>query len=245
MKPARRSRLGLALLRAGSCLALLLSTQARADAYDYVLVPYIDPGKLSLRLSWGAADKRGLSATGQAIALGYGVSEHWYTELWVSQERDRGRPMSPHGWYWSNQLKLGSSERSDWALYLSYWKPPASAGGWEWTLGPMWQYAGSGFDLNVNVLLRHWLRPGRVQHTELAYQAQIKALWRPGWEWGAQAYGEFGPLSDPDPLKAQQHLWGPALFGHSTGWRYDVALLAGLNTASPRAQLRAQLAYTF
>jgi hypothetical protein len=238
----------------GPCLALaavlLLGAGAvRADAYDYVLVPYNEAGKFNLRLAWGVADKREISASGQALALGYSPSALWYTELWVAQERDRGRPLAYPGWYWSNQLHLASTERSDWALYISYWRPPASAGGWEWTLAPMWQYAARGFDLNVNILAKHWLRPSRPQSTELGYQAQIKSLLQPGVEWGAQAYGELGPLSNPEPWKEQQHQFGPALFGHQASgggvWRYDAALLAGLNKASPRAQLRAQLAYQF
>lgn len=232
-------------------LLLLSAGTARADAYDYVLVPYFEPGKFTARLGWGAVDKRTISAAGQSLALGYGVSERWYTEVWISQERDRGQPMGSHGWYWSNQIQLASSGRSDWALYLSYWRPPTSPGGWEWSAGPMWQYAGEAFDLNLNLIIKHWLRPARRMPTEIGYQLQAKRLFAPGWEWGLQAYGEFGELRDIAPLKEQSHLLGPALFGHTaaggaTGiWRYDAALLFGLNSASPRAQLRALLSYQF
>ncbi len=230
---------------------LLAAGPASADPYSYVLVPYNEQGKVSLRLSWGIEDERQHSANGQALALGYSPTSWWYTEFWISQERDRGDPLQYDGWYWSNQLHLASSERNDLSFYASYWKPRPGTGGWNWTVGPMWQYAADHFDLNVNLLLSRWVHPSfRQQPTDLAYQAQIKTLLRPGWEWGAQMYGDFGPLSKPDPWSAQEHQLGPAIFGHQTSgssgvWRYDAALLFGLNNASPRALLRAEVGYQF
>lgn len=235
--------------------ALMLAgaaSTASADPYSYVLVPYIDPGKLEMRASWGMQDERdGSSANGQALAIGYSPTSWWYTEFWVAQERQRGDPLEYDGWYWSNQLRLGSSGRSDFAVYASYWKPRPGTDGWNWTIGPMWQYAGDHFDLNLNVLLSRWVHPSfRQRPTDLSYQAQIKTLLAPGWEWGAQLYGDLGALSNPDGFHDQEHQLGPAIFGHRANgyggvWRWDAALLFGLNTASPRAALRAELGYQF
>lgn len=50
---------------------------------------------------------------------------------------------------------------------------------------------------------------------------------------------------DPLPWRRQRHLLGPALFGRFDGWRRDVALLAGVSDAAPRATLRGQLGYRF
>lgn len=228
----------------------LLAGAASADSYDYVLQPYPEAGP-TLRLGAGALRRRdgAPSAGGQSLAFGMSLLPRWYSELWVSWERDRGRPRAYNGWYWSNQLWLGSTARSDWALYFSYWKPDFARSGWEWTVGPMLQLAQPGYDLNFNLLLRKWLREDRPRPAELAYQAQIKTLWRPGWEWGLQALGELGPAGKPDRWQEQTHELGPALFGHQSlgrgSLRYDLGLLLGLTEASPRARLRAQLSYQF
>ena len=90
--------------------ALLLAARAAcADPYSYVLVPYFEPGQLNLRLSWGIEDDRSRSAGGQALAFGYTPTSWWYTEFWAAQDRSRGEPLAYDGWYWSNQLRLGST----------------------------------------------------------------------------------------------------------------------------------------
>lgn len=225
---------------------------ARADVYDYVLVPYAEQGGPTVRLGLGAARPPrggGASSHGQAFAIGYGVTPRWYTELWTSWQRAGGREYRGNGWYWSSQFALVSGQRSDWSIYASYWKPDFADSGREWTLGPLWQWSGAGYDLNVNVLAHRWQRPARTSRVELDYQLQWKTLWRQAfganWEYGAQAYGELGPASDLLPWKRQRHLVGPAVFGRVDAWRWDVALLAGLSDASPRFALRGQLAYRF
>ncbi|WP_144006651.1 hypothetical protein [Pelomonas sp. KK5] len=232
-------------------LALAAAGPACADPYAYVMTPYNEKGEVTLRLSWGTQDERTRSASGQAVALGWSPTTWWYTELWAAEERERSRPMQYDGWYWSNQLHLGSSERSDFSFYASYWKPRPGTGGWNWTIGPMWQYSAARVDFNLNVLVSRWVHPSfRQQPADLSYQAQAKTLLAPGWEWGAQMYGDLGPLANPSPWREQEHQLGPAIFGHraagSAGtWRYDAALLFGLNNASPRALMRAEIAYSF
>ncbi|MDI4635018.1 hypothetical protein J7U46_18290 [Pelomonas sp. V22] len=230
-------------------LTLLAAASVHADAYDYVVTPYFGSSRPLVRLGWGAADKREISSTGQSLAVGIAPTSNWYTEAWVSWNRDNGRALSYNGWYWTNQFAISSGGRSEWALYTSIWKPDFINSGWTWSAGPMFQYAGDGFDLNLNLFVYKWLRPGRYIPAELQYQAQIKTLLAPGWEWGVQALGETGPVSNPHRFGLQEHLVGPALFGHRPyaggSLRWDAGLLLGLNKESPRAQLRAQLGYQF
>ena len=244
-----KTRLGAALL------ALLLaaggSGQAFADPYDYVLIPYSEKGKFSLRYSAGVQDERDESASGHAVALGYSPTDWWYTEFWASQEREGDGSLAYDGWYWSNQLHLFSGGRNDVSFYVSYWKPRPGTEGWNWTIGPMWQYSAQRFDFNLNLLVSRWVHPSFPQPpARLSYQAQVKTLLARGWEWGGQMYGDFGALANPAPWRRQTHQIGPALFGHratdSAGvWSYDAALLFGLNDASPRSWLRAEVAYQF
>ena len=247
---ATQPRLRLLGWRSGCALALsaLLSSTARAAPYDYVLLPYFEAGQWRASADWGTQQLDSGHAQGEALTLGYAPTSFWYTEAWGTWESQAGSPTEFGGGYWTNEIALPSLGRADWAIAATYWKPNFGGSGYAWTVGPMFQFAADHFDLNLNLFATHWLWPGRPLPATLSYQAQIKTLLAPGWEWGAQALGDLGRVARPG-LGGQSQELGPALFAHRKigpgSVHFDLALLAGLNDSSARTTLRAQLAYSF
>ena len=82
------------------------------------------------------------------------------------------------------------------------------------------------------------------------YQWQVKALWRPGVELGAQGFGQVGPWNHWLPASQQEHRLGPAAFaklrlGNGQVLKLDGAWLVGVGAGSPRNALRLRLQYDY
>jgi len=86
--------------------------------------------------------------------------------------------------------------------------------------------------------------------TELGYQWQVKYRLQPAFEFGAQGFGEVGECNHRDNSNAQNHRFGPAIFGKlpvgdKQAFKYNAARLVGLNDAAPDNSLRLQVEFEF
>jgi len=103
---------------------------------------------------------------------------------------------------------------------------------------------------NLNVLVERHYRASEPEVTELGYQWQLRYRFRPAFDFGAQGFGEVGAWNDWAPVREQEHVAGPAIFGKlGLGGRqvlkYDAAVLFKLSNAAPATTVRAQLEYEF
>ncbi len=234
---------------------LLPSTHALAGPADYVFVPTVTQGEREVEFKYGEATPvQGNSAQGASLGFGYGATEHWFTEVYLKQERI-GSTNSTLAEF-ENKFQL--TETGEYPVDLGFvTELEAPVGGnapWELTVGPLLQTEFDKLQLNGNLLFTraHGARDeaGATYTTNLGYQWQAKYRWQPAFEYGLQGMGEVGKWNQWNNRATQNHRLGPAIFGNiklgtRRAIRYDAAWLVGASSVAPSHTFRMQVEYEF
>jgi len=233
---------------------LVLSASCMAGPADYLYTPKVERGELELDIKYGAssalAEQR---AQEGSIGLGYGVTERWFTEAYVKQERIGGALATFAEW--ENRLQLLNGETLNMG-FVTELEAPINGGGapWEIRLGPLFQTQIGKLQLNYNVLFEKAFgnadESGVPYATNLGYQWQARYHWQPELQFGIQGFGEVGAWDKWEKASNQNHRMGPAIFGEFSldnggEIKYNFAWLFGVTTAAPNQTLRSQLEYEF
>jgi len=226
-----------------------------AGAADYVYTTAIEQGERELGLKLGSAAP--VDGSGQQVAgigLGYGVTDHWFTELYLKQEHNGGARATLAEWENKWLLTETGQYLLDLGMLAELEVPLSGAAPWELRVGPLLQTEIGKFQLNGNLLFVRAFgmkdESGVPFSTNLAGQWQIKYRWKPSLEFGMQGLGEFGKWDSWSQPAAQSHRMGPAIFGkislgHRQAIKYNAAWLVGVSAAAPAHTLRTQLEYEF
>jgi hypothetical protein len=238
-----------ALLAAVNGLAF--ATLAYADPDDYVHVPAVEYGEREIELRFGTASATdGPRESAASLAFGYGVTPWWFTEVYGRWHRSDATSFDAIEWENRFQLTEPGQYFADFGLLVEIERPRDRAEGYELRVGPLMQKDFGPVQANFNVLLQRHYHASDPQETDLGYQWQLKYRYRPAFEFGAQGFGEVGPWNDWSPVREQEHIAGPAIFGRfNLGGRqvlkYDAAVLFRLSDAAPATTVRGQLEYEF
>lgn len=231
---------------------LCLVSLARADPADDVLSPQVDQGEREFELKVGTQTKKDEPRFSAAtLGIGYGALSWWAVELELKYERE-GAATHFDAVELENRFQLTETGKFPFDLGLLFeieW-PRDRAEGWEFAWGPLLQAEAGRMQYNANLLWKRRIRGEEPAATELGYRLQAKYRWREALEFGAQAFGDFGPWRHWSPASQQSHRIGPALFGrtrlapgHALKW--NAAYLFGTTRSSPDRALRAQFEYEF
>lgn len=246
-KPSRSSQPMSRLTKLALAMLTLASSHANAGPADKVYTPHVVKGETEIELRGGYEDAdSGANPYQLVFDVGYGVSDRWLTELVVKYEDAApGGSATISDLEWENVLVLSEPGRHwlDFGLFseLEYER---SSKRWELKIGPMFEKVVGREQFNLNLLLEQKFVSGA--NTELLYRGQWKHRAARTFEYGLQAFGELGEISQ---LGDQvEHKLGPAVFGsintggnNKLGW--DFAILAGLNAAAPDLTLRFELEF--
>lgn len=233
----------------------LFVPQVYAGAADYVYTTAIEQGERELGIKLGAAAP--VDGTGQQVAgigLGYGVTDHWFTELYLKQEHNGGARATLAEWENKWLFTETGQYLLDVGLLAELEVPLSGAAPWELRLGPLLQKEIGKIQLNGNLLFVRAFgmkdESGVPFSTNLACQWQVKYRWKPALEFGMQGLGEMGTWNQWSPVASQSHRMGPAVFGkialgNRQAIKYNAAWLVGVSAAAPAHTLRSQLEYEF
>ncbi|MEO6065908.1 MAG: hypothetical protein ABIP49_09050, partial [Lysobacterales bacterium] len=116
----------------------------------------------------------------------------------------------------------------------------------EFVIGPMFQKDIGRTQANFNLLFERGVGHGAGNEVELDYRAQLRWRGNPLHEFGLQAFGGFGDVSELG--SETSHSVGPAIFGATSlgGGKklaYDAAVLVGLTDSAPDLTLRFEIEY--
>ena len=250
-REARRRAQTHAMLAALSLAAL--AGAAAADPADYVSTPAVEYGERELEVRYGSAQgPGGARADAASIALGYGATRSWFTEVYAKFVRAGGSPTRFDAVEWENKLQLTEPGEYpvDLGLLVEIEVPHDRSEGYEVKLGPLLQKDLGLVQVNANAFLERHYRAEAPEVTRLLYQWQAKYRWREAFELGAQGFGEVGKWNDWDPPHERSHIAGPAVFGKvRLGGRQALAWNAGylfkVSGSAPDHTLRAQVEYEF
>ncbi|MES1982945.1 MAG: hypothetical protein V4443_10780 [Pseudomonadota bacterium] len=223
-----------------------------AGSADYVYTPTVEAGEREFDVKYGSA-KQADGTEEQVISAGggYGVSEFWFTEVYLKREIAQGISNLTIG-EWENKFQL--TETGKYAVdvgLLTEFEAPLSDSNepYEFKFGALLQREYGKVQLNGNLLFERKFGHGAGAPTEIGYQWQAKYRWQPTLEFGAQGIGELGKWDEWEH-DDQAHRMGPAVFGkvalgNHQYIKYNSALLFGVSTGAPAHTFRFQAEYEF
>jgi hypothetical protein len=230
--------------------SLLQTSIANADPAEKVFEPTVVRGEFELELLGGYQwwhnneENRLRQFVGE---VGYGVTSWWKTELGVGTTRLPSESYHLDELEWENIFAL--TEPGQYWLDLGLFAELArdyGEGRNEITIGPMFQKEIGSVQANVNVFFARGLGAGAEPGAEVSYQYQLKWRGDSRFEPGMQGFGTMGRTNDFGH-QTEANI-GPAFFGQiPTGGRskfkYNAAVLFGLNHNTPDTTVRFQIEY--
>ncbi|HUR89088.1 MAG TPA: hypothetical protein VMZ74_08375 [Ramlibacter sp.] len=241
----------------GASLALaapLLSLPAFAGPSDYVYTPKVEYGEREIDFKYGTAKNAdGTRSSAGSVGFGWGVTEHWFTEVYGKWHKEPGDTTGFDAFEWENKFQLTETGKYpvDIGFILEIERPKDRSEGYEVRWGPLFQMDITPmWQANLNILVEKHYRAAAPSPAELGYQWQVKYRYKRELEFGLQGFGDVGPLNHWEPGSEQPHIAGPAIFGKfNAGTRqvinYNAAVLFGLTRGAPKTTFRMQAEYEF
>ncbi|MDE2491827.1 MAG: hypothetical protein KGM24_13355 [Elusimicrobia bacterium] len=244
-----------ALLAAALVLAASAARPARAGELSLnaeelqIYSPAVTKGERELEWRGFATGGR---QTGQALSLGWSPTSWWATEGYAVLHRDPGGPwlgdsvvvenrfaLAPAGELWADPGAIAEVE-----LPLHAGDPGAAS------VHALLEKQAGPLVLTLNLPFEWKFGSNYVPGTGLSYAARAEWLVSEKASPALEAFGEPGVIGNFDPLREQEHLLGPALYGALRGFgrgvlRWSAAPLIGLTPLSPRWTLVTRLELEF
>jgi opacity protein-like surface antigen len=238
----------------GSAIACaLFASPVFADPNEYVHTPDVEYGEREIDFKYGSRKMSNPEASQAAasIGFGYGMSERWFTEVYLKYNRAAGTTEFD-AIEWENKFQLTETGKYpvDLGFLLEIERPQAREEGYEVTFGPLLQTEFAKSQLNANLLFVRNYRADFSNRLQAKYQLQAKYRLKQEFEFGLQAFGELGEFDNWNARNDQSHRAGPAIFGklplgNRTAIKYNAAYLIGKTEAINGKTFRMQVEYEF
>ena len=233
--------------------ALLSPLHGFAGPSDYVYTPAVTYGEKEIDFKMGSASKRDTPEEAAAsLGFGYGVTQWWFTEMYVKYKRELNENTKYDAIEWENKFQLTETGKYpvDVGFLVEIERPTNHDEGWEVKWGPLFQTEFGKVQLNANLLFQRSYHAAEPSNMQFLYQWQAKYRWKPGFEFGLQGFGDMGTVDNWSPQDEQSHRAGPAVFGKlplggRKAIKYNAAWLMGASKAAPDNTLRLQVEYEF
>lgn len=240
-------------------LGSVMSDVALAGPADYVYTPNVEYGEREVDFKFGTeAPPKDLPGDprnyGGSIGVGYGVTEYWFSEVYLKRELEGGAGVTLAEWENKFQLLETGKYPIDLGLITELEVPTSGDAPNEIKVGPLMQSEFGKLQLNLNLLFERAFGKdkddGTAYTTEFQYQWQVKYRMQEAFEYGLQGMGEMGTWDNWAPDSEQIHKVGPAIFGKiplggREAIKYNAAWLKGASTAAPTDTFRMQVEYEF
>jgi len=244
------------ITRVAIAMALLFSSAVTraVDPSTYLLLPSVTQGEreIDLRSGWGSGDAAVDAVKAAGMGFGYGVTQHWFSEVAVQYRRTGNAGTEFDAFEWENILQL--AEPGEWpvdvGLAVELERPRDTAEGTGVRVGPLFQKEFGMMQANLNVLLGRHIHSAQFESTTLSYQGQLKYRYSQPFEFGIQAFGNVGAVNRWTSYEKETHRIGPVVLGkfplaNERSLSYNFGFLIGTTAKSPDRTLRLQLEYEF
>ncbi len=233
--------------------ALLSPMHSFAGPSDYIYTPAVTYGEREIDFKMGSSDKKDTpNEAAASLGLGYGVTQWWFTEIYVKYKRELNENTKFDAIEWENKFQLTEPGKYpvDVGFLIEIERPIDHDEGWEVKWGPLFQTEFGKVQLNANLLFQRNYGAASANDLLFKYQWQAKYRWKPELEFGVQAFGDMGTVDRWSPQDEQSHRMGPAIFGKlpfggRKAIKYNAAWLMGTSKAAPDNTLRLQVEYEF
>jgi hypothetical protein len=229
-----------------------------AGPSEYVYSATVEEGEREIDFKFGSRNSKGESndASAASLGLGYGVNEHWFTEIYFKYARGAGGPTTFDAVEWENRFQLTETGKYpiDVGFLVEIERPQDRTEGYELTWGPLFQTDIGMTTWNANFLIQRYYHAEEPSRATAYYQVQGKYRYRRELEFGFQGFGDLGYWDSWYATRDQGHRFGPAVFGKlplggRQAFKYNAAYLVGKNSINGEGirgdTFRMQLEYEF
>lgn len=240
------------LYRACALLLAIVAGQSFAGPADYVYRTYDNAGQRTVALYAGStAIENEARASNASLAVGYGISEAWFSNVYVEYERGDGNATKFEGVEWQNIFRLTHGQYPfDIGLFTELARPQDRDEGYGLTFGPLLETEFGRTQLNLSLLFSRSYGAAGDSPMKMGYQWQIRHHWTRLFEPGLQGFGDMGQWNHWDAKQDQSHRLGPAVFGtyvldDRRAIQYNLAYLVETTNARQRNTIRLQTVFEF
>lgn len=248
-----------ALTTMSAALGLAFSAQSAhaVNPSDYIYTPIVEQGEREIDFKFGTSKPKAESRESESsLGFGYGATSYWFTEFYVKYKREntdgRGQATFFDAFEWENKFQLTPQGEYffDLGFITEIERPEDRREGYEVRFGPLIQKEFGKTQLNFNLLFERNYRAAESNPLRLLYQWQAKYRLSKEFEFGTQAFGEFGNVNHFLPKAEQTHVIGPAIFGKipvgsHQAITYNAAFLFNIADSQHSRTFRTQIEYEF
>lgn len=222
----------LAVALAGMSCAL----NAFAAPDEYIYPARVEAGEREIDIKFGTRNMKDASKnrTSGSIGLGFGVNEHWFTEVYLKFNQNAGSDTEFDAIEWENRFQFTETGKYplDVGFLFELERPQDRSEGYEVKAGPLFQADIGKTEWIANFLFKNSYQAAEPASASAYYQLQGRYLLSKKFSPGFQAFGDLGTWNDWAPVREQGHRIGPAVFGKlplddRRYVKYNAALLFG------------------
>ena len=220
-----------------------------AHATKKVYSPYVEKGEVEFEARGGINfddrhDEDKIQK--QKYALGYGVTDRWFTEIYGEVEKERNDDGEDLDFVfteveWENKFQL--TERGQYPVDLGFLLEYAvsvedkHADKLEWSFLLAKEIAKT--EHYVNFKFEHEVGGGHTNETAVGFAWSSRYRFNEHFEPAFEYHADFGGVNEGKDFNEQEHLVGPAVYGKiGKEIRYDVGYLFGTSNAAPDRMLK-------
>jgi high-affinity iron transporter len=229
-------------------LVILFAPDA-AHASKKVYAPYVEKGEVELEWRGGYKIDDESDVNGswkQKLALGYGVTDYWFTEVYGEVEHDGASDGNTEltAIEWENKFQLTQPGEYfvDLGALVEYVHFLEDDGA-DKLEGKLLIAKDTGnFTHLANLVVEREVGDNSEDETEYGAAWSTRYRYSPKFEPGIEIYSDFGDFDND--FDEQGHQIGPVAYGQLTEHvAYDAGVLFGVSDAAPDAELKAIIEY--
>jgi hypothetical protein len=222
----------------------IMGFSQQAFATKKVYSPIVEGGELEFewRGSYDFDDRDSKDGEQkQKYAVGYGVTDWWFTELYGEIEREAEQDeFDLTSIEWENRFQLTEQGQYwlDAGLYFAYETTVQNKKADKIEGKILLEKSFANFTHTANIIFEKQVGGGAEEETEagLAWSSRYrwKEYFEPGFEW----HSNFGELKEHNPYDEQKHQAGPVFSGKVGPVKYDIGYLFGITDPAPEGELK-------
>lgn len=225
--------------------SLFLGMPREAWATKKVYSPIVEKGELELEWRGGIdfderEDKDNKQK--QKYAVGYGVTDRWFTEIYGEIEKDAEQGEFDFTTIeWENIVQLFEQGQYwiDAGLYLAYETTVKDNTPENLEAKILLEKSLPHFTHTANFIFEKQMGDGDEEDLEGGFAWSSRYRWKEFLEPGIEFHASFGELKESNSYQNQKHQLGPVVYGKLFNHiKYDVGYLYGITDAAPEGTLK-------
>ena len=213
----------------------LLGIAQNAHATKKVYSPIVEGGELEIEMRGSYDFDHRSSKNGkqkQKYAVGYGVTDRWFTELYG--EIEKGATESNFEFTaleWENRYQLTEQGQYwiDVGLYFEYEVSFEDDHADKIEGKLLLEKEMGNFTHIANIIFEKQVGGDSEKETEGGLAWGSRYRWQEYFEPGFEIHSEFGELNKSKSFNEQEHLGGPVFYGKIGHFKYDIGYLFGIS----------------